>query len=313
MTARMNGIAGQATTDTEILDARTDEEGTTHANLGEHIRKAEGDIQNILDYGEALVSVPDEIRQKNLVEMMDASTTGTDGTTIIRSEAIGKADKASVVVNGVLGDDYGRTIFHISKPIHFEAGETYTILADIPTKDYASGSIFFYHTTNGSVLQQNGSNRGFTLSALGYAKLVPDTTGDYRVGLYCHGYEYEDYVIRLYILKGEYDQNDILSYVPYSDLRNALSRTTFFTDYARENNLIRMRSSLAANNAGEVIVTVKAPSGLEPALAIVDGTMGPAFSVARISEEFTPEAGETYTLFVDDGGSGLYYNIMISD
>ena len=313
LTARMNGTAGQATTDTEILDARTDADGATHANLGEHIRKADGDIQNILDYGEALVSVPDEIRQKNLVEMMDASTTGTDGTTIIRSEAIGKADKASVVVNGVLGDDYGKTIFHISEPIHFEAGETYTILADIPTKDYAAGSIFFYHATNGSVLQQNGSNRGFTLSALGYAKLVPDTTGDYRVGLYCHGYEFVDFTIRLYILKGEYDQNDILSYVPYSDLRNALSRTAFFTDYARENNLISMRSSIAANNAGEVIVTVKAPSGLEPAMAIVDGTMGPTFSVARLSEEFTPEAGETYTLFVDDGNSGLNYNIMISD
>ena len=130
LTARMNGIAGQATTDSEILDARTDADGTTHANLGEHIRKADEDIVNILDYAETLVSVPDEIRQKNLVVMMDASATGTDGTTIIRAEAFGKADKAGTIVKGVMGDTYGRTIFYISEPIHFEAGKTYSNLID---------------------------------------------------------------------------------------------------------------------------------------------------------------------------------------
>ena len=51
LNARMDGIAGHATSDTEVLDARTDSDGTTHANLGEHIRKADGDIRNILDYG----------------------------------------------------------------------------------------------------------------------------------------------------------------------------------------------------------------------------------------------------------------------
>ena len=38
LTTRMNSIAGQATSDTEILDARVDADGNTHENLGEAIR-----------------------------------------------------------------------------------------------------------------------------------------------------------------------------------------------------------------------------------------------------------------------------------
>lgn len=313
LNARMDGIAGQATTDTEILDARTDAEGTTHANLGEHIRQAGKDIQNILDYSEALVSVPDEIRKKNLVEMMDASTTGTDGTIIIRAAAIGKGDKATTIVNGVMGDDYGRTIFHISKPVHFEEGKTYSILIDDEQKDAGAGSIFFYNAVNNSVLKQNGTNRGFSLGATHYGTIIPDSTGDYRIGLYGHGFEFVNYRLRVLILEGEYSPEDYLSYVTYTDLRNMLSSAASISDYARKNNMAIMRASTAKNNQGEAIVTVKCRSDLDPSVAVLDGQMGPTFSAVRISEEFLLEAGETYTLYADDGGTGLNYNVMISD
>ena len=227
LNARMDGIAGQATTDTEILDARTDAEGTTHATLGAHIRKADEDIQNVLDYGEALVSVPDAIRQKNLVVMMDASATGMDGTTIIRAKNLGRADKATTIVNGVMGDDYGRIIFHISEPIHFDAGKTYSILIDDEQKDTGAGSIFFYSASNNSVLKQNGSNRGFALGATHYGTIIPDSTGDYRIGLYCHGFTFADYRLRILIHEGEYSPEDYLSYATYTDLRNTLSSAAY--------------------------------------------------------------------------------------
>ena len=38
LTTRMNSIAGQATSDTEVLDARVDADGNTHENLGEAVR-----------------------------------------------------------------------------------------------------------------------------------------------------------------------------------------------------------------------------------------------------------------------------------
>jgi hypothetical protein len=313
LNARMDGIAGQTTTDTEILDARTDAEGVAHANLGAHIRKADEDIQNIFDYGEALTSVPDVIRQKNLVVMMDASTTGTDGTTIIRAEAFGKADKAGTIINGVMGDAYGRTIFHITEPIHFEAGKTYSILINDEQKDQGAGSIFFYNAVGGSVLQQNGVNRGFTLGAAHFGQIIPDTTGDYKAGLYCHDFEFVDYNLHLYILEGEVSPEEYLSYAPYADLRNMLSSAASISDYARKNNMVHMRSATAKNNQGEAMVNMKVVSDLDPSVIVLNGQMGPAFSVIRVSDEFLIEEGETYTVYADDGGTGLNYNIMIAD
>ena len=312
LNARMDGIAGQSTTDTEILDARTDADGTNHATLGAHIRKADGDIDNIIDYGEALVSVPDAIRQKNLVKAITSSLTGTDGTVICRSTAKGEADKAGVTINGVMGDDYERLTFNFTEPIHFEEGKSYTLFLDDPQRT-CTGSIFFYHATNGSVLKQDGVNRGFTIATANLATIIPDTTGDYRAGLYIHNYEFVDYSFHLYILEGAYTQKDFTSLVSAKDLRQVMSFTSAFSDYARNNNMNLIRDSEAATNAGVHMISARAFSDLDPGIALLNGHMGPDFSVVRLSEEFLLEEGETYTLLVDDNGTGEKYSIVIAD
>ena len=45
---RMDVIAGQATEDTEILDARVDAEGTVHPNLGHNVRNLHGKILEVI-------------------------------------------------------------------------------------------------------------------------------------------------------------------------------------------------------------------------------------------------------------------------
>jgi len=192
LTARMDGIAGQATTDTEILDARTDADGTTHATLGAHIRKADGDIRNILDYGEALVSISDKARMNSLLETVDAEANGTDGTVMCRVSSYGPADKAGVVVNGVIGESYGFNTVRFSKPVELEAGKSYTVFLDDPQRS-ANANIYFYAANGGAVLKENGTNRGFSLMTSRLSVFVPDTSGSYVAGLYCHGFTYEDY------------------------------------------------------------------------------------------------------------------------
>ena len=51
LTVRMNAIAGQATEDTEILDARVDAESRTHPNLGENIRNIHSEVLSVKQSG----------------------------------------------------------------------------------------------------------------------------------------------------------------------------------------------------------------------------------------------------------------------
>lgn len=312
LNARMDGIASGATSDTEILDARTDAEGTAHATLGAHIRQADERIQGIYDHTGAMLHVPDDIRQKNLVKMLATSTTGTDGTTICRTEVFGPVDAAGVVVNGSLGDALGRTIFHISEPIPFEAGKTYTVILDDPQRTCTS-SIFFYHATANSVLQENGVNKGFTINTLNCGQMTPDKSGSYRIGLYVHDFTFENYLLHIYIVEGAVSEEEFLSFVPYADTRKMLTFSASISDYARKNNMVHARHTIAMNNAGEVMVTVDRLGNLDQSVSVLNGQMRPSFSVLRTSQEFLIDEGETcgtgpFTFFQmpdDSGGAGI--------
>ena len=312
LTARMNGIAGQATTDTEILDARTAADGTTHANLGEHIRKADEDIGNILDYAETLVSIPDEIRQKNLVEAVNAEAIGTDSTIICRSRPVSVADKAGVIFNGELGFDLGRAILRFTKPMHLEAGKTYTIFIDDPHRT-TSGSIFFYVNGTELCMQQGGQNRGFTISTTILATFVPDTTNEYQAGLYMRSESFEDYKIHLYVLEGTYTEKDFLTYAPISELQEQVSRMGAITDYARKNNLVRMTDYHQSDGEGNVIFSVRHATNLDAGITCLDGHLGPTNTSLRISEDIELEQGQKYTIYADDGNEGKNYNVLLAD
>ena len=311
LTARMNGIAGQATTDTEILDARTDADGTIHANLGEHIRKADEDIQNIFDYGEVLVSVPDEIRQKNLIQVKDSSVNGTGGVTICRVSSIGKSDEARAVVNGVLGEDYGANTLRFTEPLTLEAGKTYTLFLD-DLKRTGNANIYFYGVSGG-VMRENGSNRSFSLLYCSVQTFVPDESGDYVAGLYSHGSNFEDYKFRLYVLEGTYTDSDFLTYIPYSEMREELTALGNVSDLAREKNIIRMRSGVARNGDGDVVIEGRKAGYFDPGAIIINGSLGTGSTILRLSEDLELEQGETYTLYADDGGTGKIYSILLAN
>ena len=313
LTARMNGIAGQATTDTEILDARTDADGTTHATLGAHIRKADGDIRNILDYGEALVSVPDSIRQKNLVKTVDASINGTDGTVTCRTKAYGVADPSGVVVNGSLGESFGANTLRFTEPMELEGGKTYTMFIDDPQRT-ANANIYFYPVVGGVPMKENGINKGFSLLTSRVSQFVPDTSGSYTAGIYCHGYTFEDYLLHIYVLEGTYTEDDFLTFPTYGEVKRELSALASVTDYARENNIVRMRNATGTDTTtGEPLITARTVGSLDRGAVVLNGSLGRNNTVLRISEDLPLEEGETYTLYVDDGGTGKNYNIVLSN
>lgn len=313
LNARMDGIAGQATSDTEVLDARTDSDGTTHANLGEHIRKADGDIRNILDYGKALVSVPDEIRQKNLIEVIDAGVNGNDGTVVCRSECYGIADRAGVVVNGHLGESHGATTLRFTKPLELEAGKTYTILIDDPQRTGAA-NIYFYVENGGAVMKEDGVNKGFSLLSSRITQFIPDASGRYVAGLYCHGYEFDEYGFHIYVLEGAFAETDFVTFPTYAELRREAAAIVSVSDYARDNNIVQMRNNTVTDTAtGEVLITAKAEGPLDPGAVILNGSLGPNNTVIRISEDLDLEEGETYTIYVDDENSGKNYNVLLSN
>jgi len=311
LTARMDGIAGQATTDTEILDARTDADGTTHATLGAHIRKADGDIRNILDYGEALVSISDKARMNSLLETVDAEANGTDGTVMCRVSSYGPADKAGVVVNGVIGESYGFNTVRFSKPVELEAGKSYTVFLDDPQRS-ANANIYFYAANGGAVLKENGTNRGFSLMTSRLSVFVPDTSGSYVAGLYCHGFTYEDYGFHMYVLEGVYTEDDFLTFPKYLELRHEAEALVSVSDYARYNNLVRMRNITGTDGNGNVLITAKIVGPVDPGATVLNGALSSDYTVLRISEELDLEEGETYTLFVDDGGTGKNYNVVLA-
>ena len=306
----ISGITQKNGQDFPLVDASAVQVDDSGKRLDEALKD---NFDQVVNNSEQTASISDRVKKNNLVVMITSSCNNSEGEVTCRCEAIGMTDKAGTVINGVLGSAVGRSIFYISEPMHFEEGKSYTVMIDAPIREYAAGSIFFYSAANGSVLQQDGINRGFPLSSVNFSELIPDTTGDYRAGLYCLGYEYEDFELHLYILEGKYTPKDFLAMASYSDLRGTLSRAACVSDYARDNNLIQMRNMTATNSEGEAVVHVKIGSSLDPAMAVVTGDMGPAFTVVRLSEAFVPEEGETYTLFADDGGAGLNYSILISD
>ena len=312
LNARMDGIAGQATTDTEILDARTDAEGTTHANLGDHIRQADKDIQNILDYGEALVSISDKARMNSLLETIDAEANGTDGTVMCRMSSYGPADKAGIVVNGVVGESYGFNTVRFSKPIAFEAGKPYTVFIDDPQRS-ASANIYFYAANGGAVLKENGVNRAFSLMTSRLSVFVPDSSGSYVAGLYCHGYTYDNYGFHIYVLEGVYTEDDFPTFPKYLELRSETAALASVTDYARSNNLVRMRNITGTDGNGNVLITAKIVGPIDPGATVLNGALSSALTVLRISEELDLEEGETYTLYVDDGNTGKNYNVVLAN
>ena len=305
----ISGITQKNGQDFPLVDASAVQVDESGKRLDEALKD---NFNQVINNSEQTSSISDKVKQNNLVEMINSSCNSSDGEVTCRCEAFGITDKAGTVVNGVLGDDVGRQIFHISKPMHLEAEKTYTIRIDTSQRKYQAGSIFFYEA-NGSVMKEDGMNKGFSLNATNFSSFVPDATGEYMAGIYCRGYEFVDFDLHVYVLEGKITSRDFYAMADYASLRGTLSRAAFVSDYARDNNLVQMRTMTSTNAAGEEMVKVHAGSGLDPALAVITGDMGPEYTVARLSEVFIPEEGEIYTIFVDDCGGGRNYSIMISD
>lgn len=110
LNARMDSIAGGATTDTEVLDARVDVDDTTHENLGAHIRS---------------IGAKQNVETAAFQQILDSS----EGTEIeeIELESVGRAvieRNGSVTITETLSESY-----RVSDFVEVQPGEIYSITA----------------------------------------------------------------------------------------------------------------------------------------------------------------------------------------
>ena len=130
----------------------------------------------------------------NMVKTIDSVVRSNAGDVSATATALGVLDGAGIIVNGLMSSELNATILRISEPMHLEKGKAYTvhIVDDDPPAPY---SMFFYRTTSSACLQQGGTNRG--VSAIGgrFEQVIPDTTGDYQMGIYATGAVFSNHQI----------------------------------------------------------------------------------------------------------------------
>lgn len=131
---RMDSIAGGMTTDSEILDARVDNQGTTHASLGEAMRSAEKTHGLWDDWLTTIVS-----------QLLDEAT-GRETRELTFDSTI----RTFINLNGTVGTlaNESDSHWHTSEMIPVVAGHVYIITASSGWKKY----YYAFYDSNENVL-----------------------------------------------------------------------------------------------------------------------------------------------------------------
>lgn len=263
---------------------------------------------------ENILTVSDRVRMNNLVKTIDSTAKGTAGSILATATACGILDRAGTVVNGMLSSEAGVSIIRISEPIHLEQGKTYTvrIVDDDPSATY---SVYFYKQGSSACLQQNKENRG--VSAIGgrIETVVPDTTGDFQMGIYSTGAVFSNHMIHAYMFEGaDWSMEDFYAY-PKSDMLAAtISEMAAVKDSVRKKNLVKMLSTKGFLD-GTGVYRLNSIGMPDPAGIMLNGTFGTASTTmyTNISEVFHLDAGKPYTILIRDDDKTVDYNMTLVD
>lgn len=263
---------------------------------------------------ENILTVSDRARMNNMVKTIDSVVRSNAGDVSATATALGVLDGAGIIVNGLMSSELNATILRISEPMHLEKGKAYTvhIVDDDPPAPY---SMFFYRTTSSACLQQGGTNRG--VSAIGgrFEQVIPDTTGDYQMGIYATGAVFSNHLIHAYMYEGQdWSADDFYAYPKSDTLAAVISEMAAVKDDVRKKNLVRMLGNKGFRD-GTGIYRLNAVGMLDPAGLVLNGSFGTASTTTytNISEVFHLEAGQPYTILVRDTDKTVDYNMTLVD
>ena len=263
---------------------------------------------------ENILTVSDRARMNNMVKTIDSVVRSNAGDVSATATALGVLDGAGIIVNGLMSSELNATILRISEPMHLEKGKAYTvhIVDDDPPAPY---SMFFYRTTSSACLQQGGTNRG--VSAIGgrFEQVIPDTTGDYQMGIYATGAVFSNHLIHAYMYEGQdWSADDFYAYPKSDTLAAVISEMAAVKDDVRKKNLVRMLGNKGFL-AGTGVYRLNSIGMPDPAGIMLNGTFGTASTTTytNISEVFHLEAGQSYTILVRDTDKTVDYNMTLVD
>ena len=263
---------------------------------------------------ENILTVSDRARMNNMVKTIDSVVRSNAGDVSATATALGVLDGAGIIVNGLMSSELNATILRISEPMHLEKGKTYTvhIVDDDPPAPY---SMFFYRTTSSACLQQGGTNRG--VSAIGgrFEQVIPDTTGDYQMGIYATGAVFSNHLIHAYMYEGQdWSADDFYAYPKSDTLAAVISEMAAVKDDVRKKNLVRMLGNKGFLD-GTGVYRLNSIGMPDPAGIMLNGTFGTASTTTytNISEVFHLEAGQSYTILVRDTDKTVDYNMTLVD
>ena len=263
---------------------------------------------------ENILTVSDRARMNNMVKTIDSVVRSNAGDVSATSTALGVLDGAGIIVNGLMSSELNATILRISEPMHLEKGKAYTvhIVDDDPPAPY---SMFFYRTTSSACLQQGGTNRG--VSAIGgrFEQVIPDTTGDYQMGIYATGAVFSNHLIHAYMYEGQdWSADDFYAYPKSDTLAAVISEMAAVKDDVRKKNLVRMLGNKGFLD-GTGVYRLNSIGMQDPAGIMLNGTFGTASTTTytNISEVFHLEAGQSYTILVRDTDKTVDYNMTLVD
>lgn len=244
---------------------------------------------------ENILTVSDRARMNNMVKTIDSVVRSNAGDVSATATALGVLDGAGIIVNGLMSSELNATILRISEPMHLEKGKAYTvhIVDDDPPAPY---SMFFYRTTSSACLQQGGTNRG--VSAIGgrFEQVIPDTTGDYQMGIYATGAVFSNHLIHAYMYEGQdWSADDFYAYPKSDTLAAVISEMAAVKDDVRKKNLVRMLGNKGFLD-GTGVYRLNSIGMPDPAGIMLNGTFGTASTTTytNISEVFHLEAGQSY-------------------
>lgn len=263
---------------------------------------------------ENILAVSDRARMNNMVKTIDSVVRSNAGDVSATATALGVLDGAGIIVNGLMSSELNATILRISEPMHLEKGKAYTvhIVDDDPPAPY---SMFFYRTTSSACLQQGGTNRG--VSAIGgrFEQVIPDTTGDYQMGIYATGAVFSNHLIHAYMYEGQdWSADDFYAYPKSDTLAAVISEMAAVKDDVRKKNLVRMLGNKGFLD-GTGVYRLNSIGMPDPAGIMLNGTFGTASTTTytNISEVFHLEAGQSYTILVRDTDKTVDYNMTLVD
>ena len=260
------------------------------------------------------LEVSDRARMNNMVKTIDSDVKNNEGKVSATATACGILDRAGVIIDGTMSSEMNASILKFSEAMHMEQGKTYTahIVDPDPTAPY---SMFFYKVGSNACLQQGGTNRG--VSAIGgrFEQVIPDSTGDYQMGIYSTGAVFNNHLLHAYLFEGtDWNADDFCAYPTSSMLASCISEMAAVKDSIRRKNLVRMLGGKGFKD-GVDAYRLNSLGMPDPAGLVLNGTFGTGSTVAyvNISEVFHLEAGKTYSILMRDADKMADYNITLID